>query len=124
VQHGAVAAAHSESIRWEPYTDAAFQKAKAQNKFVLLDLEAVWCHWCHVMDEETYQDPAVIKLINAKYIPIRVDQDARPDLSSRYEDYGWPATVVFNGNGGEIIKRAGYINPSAMASLLSAIIKD
>lgn len=116
--------AAGESIPWVTYSDAVFQKAKAENKFVLLDLEAVWCHWCHVMDKETYKDPEVIKLINAKYIPVKVDQDARPDLSNRYQDYGWPATIVFNSNGGEIVKRAGYINPKSMTAMLRAIIKD
>jgi uncharacterized protein len=55
----------------------------------------VWCHWCHVMDEITYRDPKVIELIRSHYIPVWVDEDSRPDLSNRYEDYGWPATIVF-----------------------------
>ncbi|HEY9869720.1 MAG TPA: DUF255 domain-containing protein [Candidatus Obscuribacterales bacterium] len=111
-------------LRWESWSDGVFERAKREKKFVLLDLEAVWCHWCHVMDEKTYRNPAVIKLIRSKYIPVRVDQDSRPDLSNRYEDYGWPATVVFNSSGGEIVKRAGYIPPDEMTSLLTAIIKD
>ena len=90
----------------------------------LLDLGAVWCHWCHVMEEITYRDPEVIKLIGARYIAVRVDQDSRPDLSNRYEDYGWPATIVFDANGGEIVKRQGYIPPRPMASMLQAIIDD
>jgi uncharacterized protein YyaL (SSP411 family) len=61
---------------------------------VLLDLEAVWCHWCHVMDAVTYADPDVRKEMAAKYLAVKVDQDSRPDISNRYEDYGWPATVV------------------------------
>ncbi len=76
------------------------------------------------MDETTYKDPAVIALLQSKYILVRVDQDSRPDLSNRYEDYGWPATVVFNADGGELVKRQGYIPPRAMASMLKAIIDD
>ena len=106
------------------YSDDVFARAKKQNKFVLLDLEAVWCHWCHVMDETTYKDPKVIQLMHDRYIAVRVDQDARPDISSRYEDYGWPATVVFNGEGGEIVKRRGYLPPEEMSSMLQAIILD
>jgi uncharacterized protein len=117
-------ASAAEGIAWVPYSDAVFQRAKAEGKFVLLDLEAVWCHWCHVMDEETYRDPEVIKLMNSKYIAVKVDQDARPDLSNRYQDYGWPATIVFNSSGGEIVKRSGYINPKAMTGMLKAVIKD
>ena len=111
-------------LHWQPWTPDLFQKAKAENKFVLLDLEAVWCHWCHVMDETTYKDPATVALLNEKYILVRVDQDSRPDLSNRYEEYGWPATVVFGQDGKEIVKRRGYIPPKAMSSMLAAIIKD
>ena len=111
-------------LNWQPWTPDLFAQAKREHKFVLLDLEAVWCHWCHVMDETTYKDPATIALLNKKYILVRVDQDSRPDLSNRYEDYGWPATVVFDASGQEIVKRRGYIAPRAMASMLAAIIKD
>ncbi len=120
----APAFADSGSVKWHNFDEALFARAKQEKKFVLLDLEAVWCHWCHVMDKETYSDATVAKLLNKKYICVRVDQDARPDLSTRYEDYGWPATIIFNGDGTEIVKRSGYINPGRMARLLSAIIKD
>src|ERR1700751_4826005 len=111
-------------IEWREWSDDIFSQAKKQNRFVLLDLGAVWCHWCHVMEEITYRDPKVIALINSKYLPVRVDQDSRPDLSNRYEDYGWPATIVFNTDGSEIVKRQGYIPPKPMASMLQAIIDD
>ena len=76
----------AESITWQPWSEAVFEQASKEHRFVLLDLEAVWCHWCHVMEEQTYHDDAVIKLIRDRYIAVRVDQDARPDLSRRYED--------------------------------------
>src|ERR1700742_4810880 len=112
------------TLHWQPWSDAAFAEAKAEHKFVLLDLEAVWCHWCHVMDDVTYRDPIVMRLLNEKYILVKVDQDSRPDISNRYEDYGWPATVVFAADGSEIVKRQGYIPPRNMASMLQAIIDD
>jgi uncharacterized protein len=112
------------TLNWQPWSDAAFAQAKREHKFVLMDLEAVWCHWCHVMDEKTYADPAVIKLMNSRYVMVRVDQDSRPDISRRYEDYGWPATVVFSSDGEEIVKRRGYLPPPMMTSMLKAIIKD
>ena len=114
----------SEDIAWKPWSDAAFEQARKEHRFVLLDLEAVWCHWCHVMDEQTYHDDAVKKLIQDHYIALRVDQDARPDLSRRYEEYGWPATIVFGPDGKEIVKRSGFIPPQRFASLLEAIVKD
>ncbi len=117
-------AVSKSKLKWRDFDQSIFAEAKRDHKFVLLDLEAVWCHWCHVMDGETYSDAAVQKLLNSKYICVRVDQDARPDLSNKYEEYGWPATIIFNENGGEIVKRSGYINPARMARLLRAIIKD
>ena len=91
---------------------------------MILDLEAVWCHWCHVMEKTTYADPEVKSLLAQKYLPVRVDQDANPDLSSRYGDWGWPATIVFAPDGTEIAKIRGYIEPPRMQALLKAIIDD
>jgi uncharacterized protein len=118
------AQAAAPALHWQPWSDQAFAAARQQHKFVLLDLEAVWCHWCHVMDDVTYQDPAVIRLLNEKYILVKVDQDARPDISNRYQDYGWPATVIFAADGSEIVKRQGYLPPRQMASILQAVIED
>ncbi len=119
-----LAAAEPQKIDWQPWSDSIFEEAKRQHRFVLLDLEAVWCHWCHVMDEQTYADPKVVALIRSRYLAVKVDQDSRPDISARYEDYGWPATVVFNSDGSEIVKRQGYLPPKLMASMLQAIIDD
>lgn len=118
------AAAEPPALHWQPWSDQAFASARQQHKFVLLDLEAVWCHWCHVMDDVTYKDPEVVRLLNEKYILVKVDQDARPDISNRYQDYGWPATVIFAGDGSEIVKRQGYLPPKQMASILQAVIDD
>jgi uncharacterized protein YyaL (SSP411 family) len=120
----ALGEAPAQPLAWQPWSDAVFAQARAEHKFVLLDLEAVWCHWCHVMDDVTYRDPIVVRLLGERYLLVKVDQDSRPDISNRYEDYGWPATVVFAGDGSEIVKRQGYIPPRPMASMLQAIIDD
>src|SRR5580692_11044573 len=112
------------ALHWQAWSDGAFAEARAEHKFVLLDLEAVWCHWCHVMDDVTYRDPDVMRLLNGSYILVKVDQDSRPDISNRYQDYGWPAKVVFAADGSEIVKRQGYLPPRPMASMLQAIIDD
>jgi uncharacterized protein YyaL (SSP411 family) len=122
VSFGGVVSA--QTIAWQDWSNDIFQRAAKEHKFVLLDLGTQWCHWCHVMDVETYADAKVRKLIGEKYIAVRADADARPDLGNRYEDYGWPATVVFNAQGGEIVKRQGYLPPGEMASMLQAIIDD
>ncbi|HZB87493.1 MAG TPA: DUF255 domain-containing protein [Terracidiphilus sp.] len=112
------------ALHWQPWSDRAFAEARAEHKFVLLDLEAVWCHWCHVMDDVTYRDPIVIRLLNERYVLVKVDQDSRPDIANRYQDWGWPATIVFAADGAEIVKRQGYIPPRPMSSMLQAIIAD
>jgi uncharacterized protein len=112
-------------IHWQTrWTDAVFAQAAQQHRFVILDLHAVWCHWCHVMDEKTYGDPRVQALIAKHYVPISVDADGDPGLTSRYGDWGWPATIVLAADGSEIVKRRGYIPPEQMASLLQAIVDD
>lgn len=124
LKNGENSAHSSGGLTWEKWDDKLFERAKSENKLILLDLEAVWCHWCHVMDAETYSNPEVVEILKSKYILVKVDQDSRPDLSHRYEDWGWPATIIFNADGKEIVKRQGYINPEKMLKLLAAIDKD
>ncbi len=112
------------AISWRPWGEEVFAQAKRENRFVLLDLEAVWCHWCHVMDRKTYGDPQVQKIIHSHFLPVKVDQDSRPDLANRYEKYAWPATVIFSPEGEEIVKRRGFIAPEEMTELLHAVLKD
>jgi len=109
---------------WHHWDEALFERARKENKLIILDLEAVWCHWCHVMDHETYSRDDVRKALNRNFICVKVDQDSRPDLSHRYEDYGWPATIIFDADGKELVKRSGYINPEKMLALLAAVVRD
>ena len=118
------AEAPAGQIVWHVWSPEIFAQAKRENKFILLDLEAVWCHWCHVMAETTYPDPPVVRLMQSRYLAVRVDQDSRPDLANRYEDYGWPATIIYAPDGSELVKRQGYVPPWEMASLLQAVIDD
>jgi uncharacterized protein len=89
-------------ISWLPWGAAAFAKAQEENKPVLLSISAVWCYWCHVMDNTTYRDPDVVQLVNQRFIAIRVDNDHRPDINARYNVGGWPSTVFLTGHGGYI----------------------
>ena len=104
---------NAPGVIFESWSDDLFARARAEHRFVLLDLAAVWCHWCHVMEETTYRDPAVVALVGARFIAVRADQDADPELSRRYEDWGWPATIVFAPDGSELVKRRGYLPPPA-----------
>ena len=114
-----------QSIHWQTqWNQTLFAQAAREQRFVLLDLHAVWCHWCLVMDEETYANPSVIALIDRRYLPVSIDADSDPALASRYGDWGWPATIVLAPDGTEIVKRRGYMAPEQMVSLLQAIIDD
>jgi uncharacterized protein YyaL (SSP411 family) len=92
-------AAH-QPIDWHEWGDAAFARAAAEDKPILLDIGAVWCHWCHVIDRESYENPAIAKVINENFVPVKVDRDERPDVDSRYQaaisaisgQGGWPLT--------------------------------
>src|SRR5947199_10243120 len=92
--------ARHQPVQWHPWGEAAFAKAQAEDKPILLDIGAVWCHWCHVMDRESYEDPEVAKLINENFVPVKVDRDERPDVDTRYQaavsaisgQGGWPLT--------------------------------
>ncbi len=120
----AVAPSEARGPAWEPWSDAAFARARSDGRLVILDLEAVWCHWCHVMEATTYADPAVVDELARHFVCLKVDQDSRPDLANRYEDYGWPATIVFDAQGRELAKRSGYIEPADMLAMLRAFVAD
>ncbi|MGB2627063.1 MAG: thioredoxin domain-containing protein [Candidatus Acidiferrum sp.] len=92
-------AAH-QPIDWYEWGEDAFALAKAADKPILLDIGAVWCHWCHVIDRESYENPGIAKIINENFVPVKVDRDERPDVDSRYQSAisaisgqgGWPLT--------------------------------
>jgi uncharacterized protein YyaL (SSP411 family) len=110
--------------KWRGWDAAVFAEAKAQNRLVILDLEAVWCHWCHVMETTTYGDAKVSQLLADHFITVRADQDANPDLSNRYGEWGWPATIIFAPDGTELAKLRGYVPPDRFGPLLQAFIAD
>jgi uncharacterized protein YyaL (SSP411 family) len=107
-------------IKWRTWTEKAFDEARLLNRPILLSISAVWCHWCHVMDETTYSHAGVIDLINSQYLPIRVDNDVRPDINQRYNMGGWP-TTAFLTTSGDILTGATYLPPDQMADALIRI---
>src|ERR1039457_2098428 len=96
-----------QPIQWHEFGEEAFAAARAANKPVLLDIGAVWCHWCHVMDRESYDDAEVAAIVNEHYIAVKVDRDERPDIDSRYQaavgaltgQGGWPLTAFLPPDG-------------------------
>jgi len=100
------AAAH-QPVDWYPWCEEAFERARQEDKPILLDIGAAWCHWCHVMDHESYEDPEVAAFINQHFVPIKVDRDERPDLDIRFQNAisaltgqgGWPLTAFLTPEG-------------------------
>ncbi len=96
-----------QPIRWHEWGDDAFAAAQRDNKPILLDIGAVWCHWCHVMDRESYESSETAEIINREFIAVKVDRDERPDVDSRYQlavsaisgTGGWPLTVFLTPEG-------------------------
>ncbi|HUO17790.1 MAG TPA: thioredoxin domain-containing protein [Verrucomicrobiae bacterium] len=96
-----------QPIHWHEWGDDAFATAQRENKPVLLDIGAVWCHWCHVMDRESYDNPEIAAVVNEYFIAVKVDRDERPDIDSRYQvavqavsgQGGWPLTAFLTPDG-------------------------
>src|ERR1700726_2141309 len=99
-------AAH-QPIDWHEWGEEAFTRARAENKPILLDIGAVWCHWCHVIDRESYENPEIAAMINPPVVPVKVDRDERPDVDARYQSAvsaisgqgGWPLTAFLPPSG-------------------------
>jgi uncharacterized protein YyaL (SSP411 family) len=99
--------ARHQPVQWNEWGTDAFAKAQAENKPMLLDIGAVWCHWCHVMDRESYEDAETARIINEHFVAVKVDRDERPDVDARYQaavaaisgQGGWPLTAFLTPDG-------------------------
>ncbi len=105
-------------IRWNDWEPAVFERARAEGKLVFLDISAAWCHWCHVLDRTSLADPRVVALLDASYLPVRVDTDRRPDINERYNQGGWPTTAVLLPDG-RLLTGATYLPPDALLDVLA-----
>ncbi|HEV2646320.1 MAG TPA: thioredoxin domain-containing protein [Acidobacteriaceae bacterium] len=104
---GYLRSAMRQPVDWMEWGEAAFRRAVEEDKPILLDIGAVWCHWCHVMDRESYEDEATARIINENFIAVKVDRDERPDVDTRYQaavsaisgQGGWPLTAFLTPEG-------------------------
>jgi len=122
-----------QPIQWHEWGPEAFAAAQAANKPMLLDVGAVWCHWCHVMDRESYDDPEIAAIVNEYFVAVKVDRDERPDIDARYQaavqavsgQGGWPLTAFLTSEGKPFYGGTyfppsdGYGRPSFRRVLLS-----
>ena len=96
-----------QPVDWYPWGPEPFERARQEGKPILLDIGAVWCHWCHVMDRESYESPAIAALLGRDWICVKVDRDERPDVDARYQramqaitgQGGWPLTGFLTPDG-------------------------
>ncbi len=86
-------------VPWRDWGPKAFAEAQERDVPILLSISATWCHWCHVMDEDTYRHPDVIRRLATDLVPIRVNNDRRPDINNRYNLGGWPTTALLTPDG-------------------------
>jgi uncharacterized protein YyaL (SSP411 family) len=126
--------ARHQPVWWHSWGAAAFARAQAEDKPILLDIGAVWCHWCHVMDRESYEDPEIAALINQLFVAVKVDRDERPDVDARYQSAvsaisgqgGWPLTAFLTPSGqpyfgGTYIPRDDRYGRPGIARVLTAL---
>ena len=91
-------------VDWYPWGDEALTKAKEENKPILVSIGYSACHWCHVMERESFEDEATASLMNENFVNIKIDREERPDLDHIYMDAvqamtgsgGWPLKCFFN----------------------------
>lgn len=110
--------AAEQPVEWYAWGEEAFRKAREEGKPILLDIGAAWCHWCHVMDRESYENPEVARTINEHFVPVKVDRDEHPDVDIRYQravsaisgQGGWPLTAFLTPDG-EVFFGGTYFPP-------------
>jgi uncharacterized protein YyaL (SSP411 family) len=113
---------HTDQIHWRDWGAEAFDEARESSRPIFLSISAIWCHWCHVMDEESFDHPEVIRRLNHDFIPVRVDSDKRPDINARYNMGGWPTVVVLDAEGRVMIGET-YLPTGRLLEMLSQIQK-
>ncbi len=113
--------AQAPKVRWRPWSGTSFAQGKAEGKPVLVDAEATWCHWCHVMEAKTYGDPEVAGLVNASFVAIKADIDLHPDAQELYSDIGWPGTTLYAPDGRVLWRHRGYIPKEEFLPVLKRI---
>jgi len=109
-----------ETLNWLEWDDDAFEKARLENKPILLTIVASWCRWCKSMEETVFTAEATRGIIEREYVAIRVDKDKRPDINERYNMGGWPSCAILNSDG-EVITGGTYFKAGELSTLLDKV---
>lgn len=116
---------HAQSpVAWKEWGQNPFAKARRQGRPVLVDAEATWCHWCHVMEARTYGDPEVAGLINGAFVAIKADIDQHPDAQELYSDIGWPGTTIYAPDGRVLWRHRGYVPKEDLLPVLRRVVQE
>jgi uncharacterized protein YyaL (SSP411 family) len=115
-------------VDWYPWGNAAFEKAQKENKPIFLSIGYFTCHWCHVMEKESYSDPGVAAILNQYFVSIKVDREERPDIDRLYIAYveattgsaGWPLNVLLTADRKPFFGGT-YFPPDQLKSLLQRV---
>jgi len=108
-------------VDWHPWGKAAFEKAKSEDKLLLVSIGYATCHWCHVMERESFEDPELAGFLNAHFVPVKVDREERPDVDKIHMDAlhalgqqgGWPLNMFVTPEG-KPITGGTYFPPQPM----------
>ena len=114
----------SEEILWQEWSASTFSQAKAKNRLILINVGHEGCTACRFMEENTFTNLEVIKLVNDNFVAIQVDSEARPDIGERYSDWAWPANAVMRPDAVQVLAFAGSRRPAAYLEILRNVIND
>ncbi|MCZ6616628.1 MAG: DUF255 domain-containing protein [Gammaproteobacteria bacterium] len=117
------ALAEQNEVEWREWQPAAFVEAKRSGKLIFVDVGMEGCTACRRMDEITLTHPEVIELLNANFIPMQVDSEARPDIGDRYSDWAWPALIFMTPDATQVLALRGNRLPGNFVPILEGLIK-
>lgn len=109
-------------IVWNKWAPETFERAKRENKMLLINVGIEVCFACHWMEELTYRDPQVIARVMENFIPVQVDADNQPDIGERYSDWAWPATIFMAPDGTQVLALRGNRRPPDFMPILNQLI--
>lgn len=112
-----------QKIQWRSWSASAFKDAKRQDKMIVVDVGMEGCTACRWMDERTWVNPDVVRLVNQNFIAIQVDSESRPDIGERYSDWAWPAIIFMSPGAVQVHALRGSRSPEDFINILKELIK-
>ncbi len=114
----------AQKINWYAWGETPFKKAKAEHKPVFLDVGTEWCTACNLMEEKTYTDTSIIRIINENFIAIKADAEAQPDVGARFLEWGWPALIFLDSSGNQLNALQGNRKAEVFKPILTEFLAN